>query len=108
LQKAFAYQRMRVLAKLGVRGYQPYERLGLWLRRELKPIVERILLSEECLQRGVFEPDAVRNVIRRHSSGQCNHTFLLMAMMILETGFRQLLDPPDALQAESAPRAASV
>jgi hypothetical protein len=88
--QAFCYFRMKVLAKLGVKGYQPYERLGLWLRRELKPLVERLLLAPECLDRGVFEPLAVRNVVRRHLSGERNHTYLLLAMMILETGFRRV------------------
>src|SRR5690606_18879785 len=31
-RKQWGYFKMRVLAKLGVKGYQPYERLGLWLR----------------------------------------------------------------------------
>src|SRR5436305_5485298 len=34
-QAKVATFQMKVLAKLGVPGYQPYERLGLWLRREL-------------------------------------------------------------------------
>src|SRR5947209_14842797 len=55
--------RRRVLAKLGVKGYQPYERLGLWLRRQLRPVVERLLLSDRCLGRGVFDPDTLRAVV---------------------------------------------
>src|SRR5207244_3773061 len=50
LSRAFGKLRMKVLAKLGVRGYQPYERLGLWLRRELRPLVQRLLLSDRCLE----------------------------------------------------------
>jgi hypothetical protein len=92
VRRAFGYYRMKVLGKLGVKGYQPYERLGLWLRRELKPTVERLLLTPECLDRGVLEPEAVRGAVRRHFAGEQNHTFLIMAMMILETGFRQSLD----------------
>src|SRR5439155_6255708 len=76
--------RQKVLAKLGVRGYQPYERLGLWLRRELRPLVRRLLLSERCLTRGVFDPDTVRAVVENHLAGRRNHTFLLMALMIFE------------------------
>jgi asparagine synthase (glutamine-hydrolysing) len=95
LRRELSYYRMKVLAKLGVKGYQPYERLGLWLRRELKPFVEGLLLSPSCLDRGVLEPNAVRGVVRRHLSGERNHTFLVMAMMILETGFRRLLDGAD-------------
>lgn len=92
IRRTFCYYRMKVLAKLGVQGYQPYERLGLWLRRELRPVVEGLLLSPACLDRGLLEPDAVRNVVSRHVNGEKNHTFLLMAMMILEVGFRRLVD----------------
>jgi asparagine synthase (glutamine-hydrolysing) len=95
LHRTACYLRMKVLAKLGVKGYQPYERLGLWLRRELKPTVERLLLSPECLDRGVLEPNAVRGAIRRHVAGEQNHTFLLLAMMIVESGFRQFIDRGD-------------
>jgi len=81
--------RKRVLAKLGVPGYQPYERLGLWLRRELAPLVNEILLSPECSDHGVFEPDAVRAVIADHGNRRRNHTYLLMAMMVFELGQRR-------------------
>jgi asparagine synthase (glutamine-hydrolysing) len=86
LERLCAKVRQKVFAKLGVKGYQPYERLGLWLRREIAPLVDDILLSPRCLGRGIFEPQAVRDVIARHKTGQANHTFLLMAMMVFEVG----------------------
>jgi hypothetical protein len=81
--------RNRVLAKIGFPGYQPYERLGLWLRRELAPLVNDILLDAETSDRGVFEPDGVRAVIEDHFHRRRNHTFLLMALMIFELGMRR-------------------
>lgn len=93
----------KVLSKLGVRGYQPYERLGRWLREELKPMVSRLLLSERCLERGVLDPNTVRAVVDGHLSGQRNQTFLLMAMMIFELGQREFIDGdnyvPDSVNA---------
>jgi asparagine synthase (glutamine-hydrolysing) len=91
LGQAFGRLRQKILAKLGVKGYQPYERLGLWLRRELRPLVTQTLLSERCLGRGIFDPQTVRNVLDQHMSGG-NHTFLIMAMLIFETGQRQFID----------------
>jgi asparagine synthetase B (glutamine-hydrolysing) len=91
-RRNFGVFRMRILAKLGVKGFQPYERLGLWLRRELRPTVERILLDPRCLERGLLEPDTVRGVLRRHFQGAQNHTFLIMALLALEIGFRRFLD----------------
>lgn len=95
--------RMKIFAKLGVRGYQPYERLGLWLRRELQPLVYDTLLSERCLDRGVFHPDTLRSVVHGHVHGGRNHTFLLMALLIFEMGQQALFDhhptPPQYVRA---------
>jgi asparagine synthase (glutamine-hydrolysing) len=92
LRKAAGTFRKRVLAKIGVRGYQPYERLGLWLRQELRPLVERLLLSDRCLGRGVFDPDAVRAVVNNHLNHRANHTYLLLALLIFETAQREFVD----------------
>jgi len=93
LEASLATLRMRVSAKLGLKGYQPYERLGLWLRRELRPLVERVVLSDSLLSRGVVRPDAVRRVVNEHMDG-ANRTFLLMSLLIFEMG-QQLLDAPE-------------
>lgn len=92
ISKKMNMLKLRALAKLGVPGYQPYERLGLWLRRELAPLVRRVLLSDQCLERGIFDPAGVRSVVKHHTTGGRNCTYLLMAMMIFELGQRFLLD----------------
>jgi asparagine synthase (glutamine-hydrolysing) len=103
LRKAAGTFRLRVLAKMGVRGYQPYERLGLWLRRELRPLVERLLLSDRCLGRGVFAPDALRAVVHNHLNQRANHTYLILALMIFETGQREFVDALVPAVPEPAP-----
>ena len=92
MRRSYCHFKMRVFGKLGVPGYQPYERLGLWLRRELAGVVRATLLSDACLSGGVFHTETVRRVVERHLSGQRNHTYLIMAMMIFEVGHRWLLD----------------
>src|SRR5262249_9416265 len=92
VSRFFGRLRVKVLAKLGVRGYQPYERLGLWLREQLRPFVERLLLSERCLERGFFNPLTLRAVVQDHLSARRNHTYLLLAMMIFELGQREFTD----------------
>jgi asparagine synthase (glutamine-hydrolysing) len=92
LSRLFGKYRQKVLGKLGVKGYQPYERLGLWLRRELRPLVAKILLDSRCLERGIFAPAVVRDLIERHNTRRANHTFLILAMMIFETGQRMFAD----------------
>jgi asparagine synthase (glutamine-hydrolysing) len=92
LRRKLGWLRMKVLARLGVRGYQPYERLGRWLREELRPVVEHLLLRPGCLDGGIFNPQTVRTVVAQHLDGQRNHTFLLMALMIFEQGRRHLAE----------------
>ncbi len=92
LVRQAALFRMKVLGKLGFKGHQPYERLGLWLRTSLRTLVEEILLSSECLDRGVFVPETVRGVVKQHLGNQRNHTFLLLSMMIFEMGQRRFAD----------------
>ena len=92
LERKLSTLRMKVFAKLQIPGYQPYERLGAWLREDLKPLVRRLLLTGPLLERGVLRPDAVRSVVEQHLDGSRNHTFLLLALMIFETGQRALVD----------------
>ncbi len=92
MAKFAAKARLKILAKLGVPGYQPYERLGLWLRRELRPLVRQLLLSERCLDRGFFDPEAVRSAVDDHLSNKKNHTYLLLALMIFETSQQEFAD----------------
>ena len=89
LVQTVCYYRMRVFAKLGVKGYQPYERLGLWLKQDLRAFVEEVLLDGQCLDRGLFNPDCVRAVVSRHMDSKANHTFLILAFMIVELGLRR-------------------
>lgn len=88
--------KLRALAKLGLPGYQPYERLGLWLKRELRGMVGDILLDPRTLDRGIYRPDALRTVVAKHQGGKANHTYLIMALMIFELGQRYLERPLDA------------
>jgi asparagine synthase (glutamine-hydrolysing) len=83
--------RLKVLGKLGVPGYQHYEKLGLWLREDLRPLVERLLLDDRSLGRGIFDATAIRSVVREHMEGR-NHTYLILGLMIFEKGQRLLAD----------------
>jgi asparagine synthase (glutamine-hydrolysing) len=86
LETTLAKLRLKVGAKLGLKGYQPYERLGLWLKRELRDLVETTLSSEQFLSSGLFRPDVIRRTIQQHMDGQANHTFLLMSLVIFGVG----------------------
>jgi asparagine synthase (glutamine-hydrolysing) len=92
LTQSFSKLRLKVLAKLGVKGYQPYERMGLWLREDLRLLVQKLLLGERCLERGVFDPSALKAVVDGHLNQGRNYTYLLLAMMAFELGQRMFID----------------
>jgi asparagine synthetase B (glutamine-hydrolysing) len=83
-QVQLSHLRMRVLARMGAAGYQPYERLGLWLARDLRPLVHRLLFSERFLSRGLFDKHGMSQILQQHESRRRNHTYLIMALMVLE------------------------
>lgn len=107
MAQAFSKLRLKVLAKLGVRGYQPYERMGLWLREDLRPLVQRILLNERCLERGVFDPAGLKAVVDGHLNRGQNNTYLLLAMMAFELGQRLFVDGDKSIASVPVRKAAS-
>lgn len=102
VERSLSRFRLRALAKLRIGNNQPYERLGLWLRQDLAPLVGRLLLSDRCLDRGILDPGTIRAVVADHASGRRNHTFLILALMIFEHGRSTLFDAPGAMPGERA------
>ncbi|MBK8267401.1 MAG: hypothetical protein IPK83_03485 [Planctomycetes bacterium] len=66
-------------------------RLDLWFRGPLRPFIQRILLSESFLSRGIALPDGVRMVLRNHHEG-ANHTKLIGVLVALELFHRLFVD----------------
>ena len=87
IRQKLAGLKHKIYEKLGVPGYQPYEKMGLWLRRELSPLVTSLLLTDQALDGEIFEPDTVRKVVTEHFEGK-NHTYLILAMMIFQQQMR--------------------
>ncbi len=94
LRQLLAKIKLKAFAKLGIKGYQPYERLGKWLREELRPLVQKLLLGPRFHDRGIFSVATVNEVVDGHLNKGENHTFLLMALMIFEVGQQQFVDEP--------------
>jgi hypothetical protein len=86
LRTTLAHAKMRVYAKLRVPGYQPYERLGLWLAEDLQPLLRRTLLDTARELPIALDRLEVGRLIDQHRSRQHNHTFLLMALLVLSLG----------------------
>jgi asparagine synthase (glutamine-hydrolysing) len=63
-----------------------------WLRGELRPLAQDLLLSDRALGRGYFVAEVVRELWDRHQRGQRDHAHHVWALMMLELWHRVFLD----------------
>lgn len=68
--------------------------LRLWLRRELRPMVEDTLNEATLRNRGIFRPDAVRRLIQLDADGRVDGSYTIFAIMCIELWFRRFIDCP--------------
>jgi asparagine synthase (glutamine-hydrolysing) len=65
--------------------------VGDWLRNEFRHLVDEFVIGERTLSRGIFEPDFVREIVRRHNEGE-NHDERLWFLLNFEIWQRQFLE----------------
>jgi asparagine synthase (glutamine-hydrolysing) len=66
--------------------------IGAWIRQELRPWAEGILLDPSSLDRGYFKPDRVRRLVAAHLDGRADHTYKLWNLIVLELWHRGWID----------------
>ena len=66
--------------------------IGAWFRGEYSSVIDEYVLSERALARGLFEPDFVRSLVKRHQTGGENHSERLWALVNFEIWQRQWFD----------------
>ena len=55
-----------------------------WLRRELQPLMRDLLSRDRVARRGLFDPDAVQQLMEDHAEGRENHAHTLFPLMVFE------------------------
>ena len=65
--------------------------VGSWMRGPLRPLLEDVLLSPTHAGRGLFEPEAVRGMVRAHVEGAKDNTYRLWSLFWLELWMREFL-----------------
>lgn len=73
-------------------GRHKFTHFALWYRNELSSYVKEILLDERTLSRSYLKPEAVREMVRSHLSGDQNHTPAIHKLMTLEHVQRLFID----------------
>jgi asparagine synthase (glutamine-hydrolysing) len=66
--------------------------LGQWFRGDLEPFVRELLLSPRAFDRGLFRPEAVRDMVERHVHKTHDYSFQLWALVVLELWFQTFVD----------------
>jgi asparagine synthase (glutamine-hydrolysing) len=66
--------------------------ISRWFREELKHELREVLLDRVALDRGLFRPEAVRELLDEHIEGKREHSYRLWALLMLELWFRKHWD----------------
>ena len=65
--------------------------IGAWLRGPYRGIVDELVLSPRALERGLFEPSAIRTLVARHAAGE-DHAERLWSLVNLEIWHRVVVE----------------
>lgn len=71
-------------------GFNPP--MGVWLLRELKPLVDDYLAPGALRKHGHFNPETVQQMIQMHAARKRDYTWHLWALLVFEEWHRQYLD----------------
>jgi asparagine synthase (glutamine-hydrolysing) len=62
--------------------------VGVWLRNELRDLVQELLGERHLTAQGVFDADAVARLVRDHYAQRADYTDQLLALMVFQLWFR--------------------
>jgi len=63
-----------------------------WMRHEMKDLIQTILLEPRTLERGYFNPAAVRHILDEHFRGRRNQSGVIWRLLIFELWHRNFLE----------------
>jgi asparagine synthase (glutamine-hydrolysing) len=76
--------------------------LALMFKGEMRSYVENVLGSDQFMDRGYFQPEVVRRMLREHASGERDHHRVLWQLLVLEEWHRTFIDDSAAAGARGA------
>jgi asparagine synthase (glutamine-hydrolysing) len=66
--------------------------IGHWFRGKMQPFLREVVLSEKAMRRGLFKPDAVKQLIELHTRGERDYSHQLWTLLMLELWFQRFID----------------
>lgn len=66
--------------------------IGHWFRGKMQPFLREVVLSEKAMRRGLFKPEAVRQLIELHARGERDYSHQLWTLLMLELWFNRFID----------------
>jgi asparagine synthase (glutamine-hydrolysing) len=66
--------------------------VGHWFRGRMQGFLRENLLSERAARRGMFRPEAVKQMVELHTRGERDHTHQLWTLLMLELWFQRFVD----------------
>lgn len=66
--------------------------LRSWIRNALAPLVDDLLSEESIRRRGIFRPEAVRQLIEEDRTGKQDHALAIWTLLTVEQWFRIFID----------------
>jgi asparagine synthase (glutamine-hydrolysing) len=66
--------------------------IGHWFRGKLQPFLRETILAEQSVKRGLFKPEAVRQLVELHTRGERDYSHQLWTLLMLELWFQRFID----------------
>jgi asparagine synthase (glutamine-hydrolysing) len=66
--------------------------IGHWFRGKMQPFLREVVLSEKALDRGLFRPETVRQLVDQHTEGKRDYSHQLWTLLMLELWFQRFID----------------
>jgi asparagine synthase (glutamine-hydrolysing) len=66
--------------------------IGHWFRGKMQPFLREVVLSDKALRRGLFRPEAVRQLVELHARGERDYSHQLWTLLMLELWFNRFID----------------
>ena len=66
--------------------------IGHWFRGKMQPFLREVVLSDKAMRRNLFKPEAVKQLVELHTSGERDYSHQLWTLLMLELWFQRFID----------------